>query len=92
MRETLITIQIHTMSNDIVSVIKHTDCKAVSVTSQLKLSGKSTRCCTGLFGPGDYSMCEPTCRVQDQDQQQASEGNHKFDLEVSLLDFQTSIF
>lgn len=58
MSKVLITIQIHTMITDIVSVIKHTDCKAalVSATFQLKLLGKSTRCCRTLPGFGDYSM------------------------------------
>ncbi len=45
------------MSSDIVSVIKHTDCEAalVSATFQLKLLGKSARCCRNLLG-FDYSM------------------------------------
>lgn len=65
MREILITIQIHTMSPDIVSVIKHTDCEAASVsaTIQLKLLGKSTRCCRILLGFGGYGM---RCDLMEQ--------------------------
>lgn len=64
-REILITIQIHTVSPDIVSVTKHTDCEAafVSATFLLKLLGKSTHCCKVLPGSGDYSM---VCDLMEQ--------------------------
>lgn len=47
-----------TYVTDIVSLIKHTDYKTASVSTmfQLKLLGKSNRCCTILPGFGDYSI------------------------------------
>lgn len=86
----LITIHADTTRTDIVSVVKHTDCESGAGVCDISARAQAVTaepCLDSVARTRGVILCT-ICT--EEDQQQTSEEIHRFHLEVSLLDFQTS--
>lgn len=89
-RGLLITIHADTTRTDIVSAVKHTDCESGAGECDISARAQAVAAepCLDSVAPTRGVILRTICT--EEDQRQTSERNHRFHLEVSLLDFQTS--